>query len=139
MKISVVVPVRDDPAIDELLSSLGRQTAPGFEVVVALDGSTRIPNVPPGLPVRFVRIPPKGPYAARNAGASANAADVLLFTDSDCVCPPDWVARAVAAFEDPRTLALQGGSEALEASRVSRWIQDEYARYVESHGARGRR
>ena len=68
MKVSVVVPVRDDPRVDDLLASLAaQQDAPPFEVLVALDGARREPRVPSGLPARLLRLPPQGPYAARNA------------------------------------------------------------------------
>ena len=50
VRISVIVPVRDDPRIDDLLSSLASQHgAPPFEVLVALDGAGREPRVPPTL------------------------------------------------------------------------------------------
>jgi hypothetical protein len=61
---------------------------------------------------------------------------VLLFTDSDCLCPPDWIARAARAFEDPSLAALQGASVS-SGGRMSRHAQLEYERYVASHAACG--
>ncbi len=139
-RLSIVVPVRDDRRVDDLLESLGAQRgAPHFEVIVALDGSTRSPRWPPGLDGRVLPGPGAGPYAARNRGIGAARGDVLLLTDSDCLCPPGWVRIAAAAFEDPTLLALQGASKAAEDTRLSRWIQREYDRYVASHAAAGYR
>ncbi len=136
MKISVIVPVRDDPRIDDLLASLALQAAaPEFEVLLALDGSRREPLIPPGLPARLLRLPPRGPYPARNAAIAQASGDVLLFTDSDCVCPPDWISIAARFFANDAAAALQGASRAADTSRLSRFVQREYERYVESHAA----
>ena len=138
MNVSVIVPVRDDPRIDGLLSSLAAQSgAPPFEVLVALDGSRREPRVPPTLKTRLLRLPPRGPYPARNAAIREAGGDVLLLTDSDCLCPPDWIAEAARFFEDESTTAVQGATRAGEDSRLSRLIQLEYDRYVASHAAAG--
>jgi glycosyltransferase involved in cell wall biosynthesis len=137
VRISVIVPVRDDPRIDGLLASLAAQRdAPDFEVLVGLDGGVRTPRVAPGgPPTRIVRLPARGPYAARNAAAHEARGDVLLFTDSDCLCPHDWIAHAASAFEDPAAQVLQGTSDPLASSRVSLWVQDEYERWVAGHAA----
>jgi Glycosyl transferase family 2 len=104
-----------------------------------MDGSKREPRVPAALPARLLRLPPRGPYAARNAAVRESKGDVLLFTDSDCLCPPDWIATAVRFFEDETLVAVQGSSRASEESRLSRLIQLEYDRYVASHAAAGYR
>jgi glycosyltransferase involved in cell wall biosynthesis len=140
LTISVLVPVRDDPRIDGLLGSLAAQRgAPPFEVLVALDGARREPRVPPALPVRLLRLPPRGPYPARNSAIREAKGQVLLLTDSDCLCPPDWIATAAQFFEDETTAAVQGASQASEDSRLSRLIQLEYDRYVASHATAGYR
>lgn len=140
VRISVIVPVRDDPRVDGLLASLAVQRgAPEFEVLVAMDGSRREPRVPAGLPVRLLRLPARGPYPARNAAVAEAAGDVLLFTDSDCLCPPDWISVAGRLFESDAVAALQGSSRASDDSRISRFVQREYERYVAAHAALGYR
>lgn len=137
---SVIVPVRDDPRVDGLLASLDAQRdAPDFEVLVAMDGSRREPRVPAALPARLLRLPPGGPYPARNAAVREAKGEVLLFTDSDCFCPPDWIAKAARLFQDETLAAVQGSSRPSEESRLSRLIQLEYDRYVASHAAAGYR
>jgi glycosyltransferase involved in cell wall biosynthesis len=140
VRISVIVPVRDDPRVDDLLASLAAQRdAPPFEVLVALDGARREPRVPTGLPVKLLRLPPRGPYPARNAAIREATGDLLLFTDSDCLCPPDWMATAARFFERDGSGAVQGASRASEDSRLARLVQREYDRYVESHANDGYR
>jgi glycosyltransferase involved in cell wall biosynthesis len=140
VNVSVIVPVRDDPRVDDLLASLAAQrNAPPFEVLVALDGARREPRVPTGLLAKLLRLPPRGPYPARNAAIREATGDLLLFTDSDCLCPPDWMAGATRFFEEEETEAVQGASRASEDSRLARLVQREYDRYVESHARDGYR
>jgi glycosyltransferase involved in cell wall biosynthesis len=141
VSVSVVVPVRDDPFVDDLIASLvSQRDCPTHEILVAFDGG-RGPSrrFREGPLLRGLRLPPRGPYVARNAAAREARGEILLFTDSDCVCPPDWIARAVHAFEDAGTLVLQGSSMALVNSRLSRWMQEEHERWVAGHAARSYR
>jgi hypothetical protein len=89
--------------------------------------------------VRLLRLPARGPYPARNAAVAEAAGDVLLFTDSDCLCPPDWISVAGRLFESDAVVALQGSSRASDDSRISRFVQREYERYVATHAALGYR
>lgn len=106
---------------------------------IGLDGGTRRPRIPAGLAAEIVALPPRGPYSARNSAALRSKGPVILFTDSDCVCPPDWVATARRLFADPGLQALQGSSEAVGGRRLSRSIQFVYESYVASHAASGYR
>jgi glycosyltransferase involved in cell wall biosynthesis len=130
-KVSVIVPVRDDRRIDDLLISLATQKeAPEFEVLVALDGARRKPRIPASLAVHLLEVPPRGAYPARNSALRAAQGALLLFTDSDCICPAEWIATAFQHFEDANVIALQGASRAHDGSRLSRLIQLEYDRIV---------
>lgn len=53
--------------------------------------------------------PTRGPAAARNAGLRCATGEVVAFTDADCVVEPDWLARLVAALEDPH-VGIAGGT-----------------------------
>jgi len=96
--VSVVIPVRDDPAgVAAVIAALGRQTLSReqFEVTVAVDGGE-----PPPVPawVKLDAGPPRNSYAARNRGARSSQADVLAFTDADCLPAPDWLERGLDAL-----------------------------------------
>lgn len=58
---------------------------------------------------RLVRQPEGGSYAARNAGAASADADVLAFTDADCLPDPTWLSELVEPLQqDEETLAVGG-------------------------------
>lgn len=85
--------------------------AKGAEVVVVDPGSTdETASIAESLGARVVRLGRRaGPAEARNAGAAAVEADVLLFVDSDCVARADVVDRVRRAFaEDARLVSLTG-------------------------------
>jgi hypothetical protein len=109
--VSVVVPFADQQAqLERLLVGLELSEGPSsiVEVVVADDGSTVAPVVPPwyaGPPVTVVRQPDLGrrPAAVRNLGVEATTGDVLVFLDGDMVPSPtyvDAVARLPAVAPD---------------------------------------
>jgi GT2 family glycosyltransferase len=61
--------------------------------------------------VRVLRLDQRaGPALARNRGAQAATADVILFLDSDCVPHDDVVERVRAAFDADRALVALSGS-----------------------------
>lgn len=96
MSVAVVIPYYADQArLDLVLAALELQTLPGFEVVVADDGSPEPPVVGQRpYPVRTVRQDDLGfrAAAARDLGARATGADVLCFLDGDTVPEPGYLA-----------------------------------------------
>jgi glycosyltransferase involved in cell wall biosynthesis len=115
-RLSVVVPARDaERALERTLPALAAQTVgrDAFEVVVVDNGSSdgtakrarregaRVVETPAGRP------------RARNAGARAATAPLLVFLDADCVPVSGWLAameRCLAGAE------LAGGPVRVTAS-----------------------
>ena len=66
---------------------------------------------PDGIPGELVRVPASpviryipnrgvhGPAAARNAGWQAAQANIIAFTDDDCLPSPGWLSAGVAAIQ----------------------------------------
>ncbi len=108
--VSVVVPVRDNPAgVAALLRRLEGQTlsADRLEVVIADDGSAErlgVTEVDHGR-IRVLGGPRRTSYAARNRGAVAANGDVLAFCDSDCLPDPEWLTAGLAALGDADIVA----------------------------------
>ena len=126
--ISVILPLYNDAAtLGPVLDALRAQTGSrAFEVIVVDDGSTdRGPDlvVPPH---RLIRQKNAGPGAARNRGAAEARGDILLFLDSDCVPPRDWV-DTMAATMDPEAGfdAAMGTIRAANDGVVPRLVQME--------------
>ncbi len=95
VRISVVIPVRDGSAsLPALLSSLSQQTLAreSFEVVV-VDNASRddTARIARDWGANVVHEPVPNRAGARNAGITAAAADVIAFTDVDCVATPRWL------------------------------------------------
>ncbi len=114
-EVSVVVPTCGRPGpLRRLLTALARQAdAPRVEVVIVADGvdEGRL-GVDAGLPLPFaLRVlsqPPLGPAAARNRGAQAARAPLLLFIDDD-VEPSPGVLRAHVRYHETRARAVGAG------------------------------
>lgn len=88
--VSVVVPARDPgprvrALVHEVLAS-AENCGVRVEIVIVDDGSAPPIDQPADRAVHIVRNPrPQGRAAARNVGARASRAGLLVFLDSDCV------------------------------------------------------
>ena len=97
MQFSIIIPVYNRPQeIDELLESLCQQTLKDFEVVVVEDGSREkcdlvCDRYRDRLLVSYHFKPNSGPGPSRNYGAERSQGEYLIFLDSDCVLPPDFL------------------------------------------------
>ena len=140
---SVVVTTYNNPRYLELvLLGYARQDRRDFEVVVADDGSrpdtkALLDRMRPTFPVPLVHAwqDDIGFRQARvmNWGALHARADLLVFTDGDCVPPADFVSRHVAAA-GPRRLVV-GGCVRLTEAQSATVTPDEvtsgrFARFV---------
>ncbi|GAB6394568.1 MAG: glycosyl transferase [Bacteroidales bacterium] len=99
MFYSVIIPVYNRPdEIDELLQSLERLSRKNFEVIIVEDGSSLpcrqiIDKYARSLTVNYFVKPNAGPGLARNYGAERSKGDYLIFLDSDCVVPEQYLAE----------------------------------------------
>lgn len=137
MTVSVIIPVRDDPRVRDVVASLLEELPPDAEILVADDGPAG--NLPPLPGARIVPVHSGSPGNARNKAARLAKGDVFLFLDADVIVPPGWIERARTIFADPRVLAAQGLTEAVGRGAVVRRMQEEYDRFVASHDSTGQR
>lgn len=112
--VSVVVPARNAARkLPGLLEALARQTIElPFEALIVDDGSSdgtaRVVEAGAGAARVVSPGGHVGVYAARNAGLDEARADVIAFTDADCVPADDWIEQGLAALEQTGADMLAG-------------------------------
>jgi cellulose synthase/poly-beta-1,6-N-acetylglucosamine synthase-like glycosyltransferase len=83
------------------------------------------------LGAQVVKIRPSFPSAAaaRNAGLAQASHALVQFLDGDTQLDRDWLRRAVAAFEDPKVVAVFGQRRELEPTRnvYHYWTHHDWA------------
>lgn len=102
--VSIVIPTHNRRAsVERTLRALAGQTYPlrAIEVIVVADGCSdgtpRVAGIDRPIAVRVIEQPKQGAAAARNRGAAAASADLLIFLDDDVEAWPELVAAHVRA------------------------------------------
>ncbi len=97
MIFSVIIAIynRQDE-LNELLESFVKQSILPNEVIIIDDGSTEnllpiIEKYKPNLPLFYYKKENSGPGLSRNFGAIKANGNYLLFLDSDCLVPINYI------------------------------------------------
>ncbi|TET62611.1 glycosyltransferase family 2 protein [Candidatus Bathyarchaeota archaeon] len=111
-KMSFIIPHKEDPLIDRLLSSLGKQTCRNFEVIIvdSSDDNSSLKTIrrwskslnPKVLSVNC------GRGTARNIGAKLAETDILVFVDADVVLPRNFAEGLADMFAENSGLVAVG-------------------------------
>ncbi len=117
MKVSVIVPVRDEEdSIRELLDGLLEQTRLPDEIIITDGGSVdATPQIieeyiSKGAPVKLIRAGAALPGRGRNLGAAQAQHQWLGFTDAGIRPAKDWLEALVKRAESDRTIDVVYGS-----------------------------
>jgi glycosyltransferase involved in cell wall biosynthesis len=115
VKVSVVIPTYRRPQLlKKCLEALLEQTITDFEIIVVSDGpdsatADLIYSIQAQVPVRYLPLPKKkGPAAARNYGWQNAEAEIIAFTDDDCLPENNWLVEIVRAIEGNGNIAITG-------------------------------
>ncbi|MER7798179.1 glycosyltransferase family A protein [Microbacterium sp. NPDC096154] len=125
MRISVVVPVRNDARLlERCLAALGAQTRPADEIVVVDNGSEDDTSaVARAFGARVVHEPVPGIPRAASAGYDEATGDLIARIDADTVCPPDWLATIEGRFAtDPSLHFVTGDARFADSPAWLDWI-----------------
>jgi glycosyltransferase involved in cell wall biosynthesis len=128
---SVIIPAYNAAAtLEACLQALLRQTvsAESYEIIVVDDASTdSTAAIATSNGARIVTLPVnQGRSHARNAGAQAATAPILLFTDADCEPFADWIEQMLAPFErDAAVVGVKGTYRNKQHNLVARFTQLE--------------
>ena len=144
MKYSIIVPVYNRPdEVDELLESLTEQTFKDMEVVIVEDGSTKpcesvVHKYAGKLQLRYYTKENSGPGPTRNFAAERSQGEFLIFLDSDCVLPPDFLKEVEAELNKQECDAWGGPDRAHESfTSVQKAISYSMTSFITTGGIRG--
>lgn len=127
--VSVIVPFYGDelPRLQRLLDSLAQQDYPGPVELIVVDNNEQVRVPATAVNGRLLHEPEPGSYVARNAALKAATGEIVAFTDSDCVCTPQWLSRGVTALlRDPGVGVVGGGVLPLTAGRSGPSLTERY-------------
>lgn len=112
--VAVVIPARCEDTEDTRIFArcLDALIAQDAIIIAVNDGSKEWPDLPSDI--RVIRHEQsRGPAAARNTATQEAlniGADLVLYTDSDCIPGPDWVYEAKSGFIANPYIHIQSGN-----------------------------
>ncbi len=144
MKYSIIIPVYNRPdEVDELLQSLKEQSFKDMEVIIVEDGSSQpcenvVHRYASKLPLRYYTKENSGPGQTRNFGAEHSQGEFLIFLDSDCVLPPDFLKEVDVELCRKECDAWGGPDRAHDSfTPVQKAISYSMTSFITTGGIRG--
>ena len=144
MDFSFVIPVYNRPGeVDELLESLCRQTAGGFEAVVVEDGSSLtckdvVDKYAGRIPVSYHYKENSGPGPSRNYGVERAKGRYAIILDSDVVLPDGYIDEVKAELSRKKADAFGGPDrEHSSFTPVQKAISYSMTSFLTTGGIRG--
>src|SRR5690554_1906614 len=138
MKISIVLPAKNESAAIGTTVSGIRQHYPDAEVIVVNDGSSdNTAQVAEAAGARVIHHTySKGNGAAIKSGARAASGDVIVFMDADGQHDPADIPRLLAKLEEGHDMvvgARQAGSQASFGRGLANGFYNLLATYMTGH------
>lgn len=138
MKISIVLPAKNESAAIGTTVSGICQHYPDAEVIVVNDGSTdNTAQVAEAAGARVIHHPySKGNGAAIKSGTRAATGDVIVFMDADGQHDPADIPRLLAKLEEGHDMvvgARQAGSQASVGRGLANGFYNRLATYMTGH------
>lgn len=129
LKVAIVIPALNERnIIARCVSACLNQNRAAQEVIVVDNGSTDGTGAAAKDAGATVLVEPKrGRSIARNRGWQSTQADIIVFTDADCVPETDWLEELLGPFSEDIVTCVGGAIVQAEAvSAPQRWIIDNF-------------
>lgn len=136
ISISVIIPIYNtEKTIVQTLKGLKNQRKKDFEVVIVDDGSTDNSSKlvtkfekQSGLAINLIHQKNSGPAKARNLGVKHSEGNIVIFLDSDCIPPKNWIEEMVKPL-NKKVVGCNCGYEVKnKESLIARYINYEIAK-----------
>ena len=146
LKYSIIVPVYNRPnEVQELMESLSLLEYRNFEVIIVEDGSTdtckmQVDHYQQMMDLQYFFRANSGPGDSRNFGATKASGDYLIFFDSDCLIPSNYLT-VVNEYLLRNPLNVFGGPDRAhpDFSEVQKAISYAMTSFLTTGGIRGHR
>ena len=143
-KFSLIIPVFNRPKeLEELLQTVEKQSFEDYEVVVIEDGSSlksekTIEYYSSKIKLQYYIRDNVGPALSRNFGASKAVGDYLIFIDSDCLLPSNYL-QAINDNVDNNGFDAFGGPDRSHPSftPIQKAINYAMTSFITTGGIRG--
>jgi len=134
--ISIIIPMFNaEKNILPLIESLKTQSKHDFEVIIVDDGSTdcsreivESKKTIVTFPVTLISQKNAGPATARNVGVEHAKGEIIIFLDSDCITPPNWIEEMIRPLVGKVAGCNCGYQTKNHESLIARYIGFEIAR-----------
>lgn len=138
MKFSIIIPAHnEEAAVAAAIGALKTQTVPreSYEIIVVDNNSTdhtaEVARSAGADIVVFKKEP--GTNIARQAGFRASHGEIVAFLDSDCLPPPDWLARIESGLKKGSAVLISGPYDYGFKSPLTRWFTALYTNVLSAH------
>ena len=108
--ISIIVPsYNSEKTIEKNIKSLLNQNYKKKYEIIVVDSSTdETPQIVSKFPVKLIKQRHVGPAAARNLGVKKAKGKTIVFIDSDCIAPKNWLRNLLKPLSDKNFVAVAG-------------------------------
>jgi len=139
-QITVIIPVYNgEQTLKQCLSSVLSQTYKNYEVVVIDNNSNDttkkiITNLQKGNDrLNYLFEEKKSVGKARNTGITMASGEILIFTDSDCTVPNNWIETLTEPITHENENVVMGGSEDAILNYWTKNIQRSDSAFLEKN------
>ncbi|MBU5689723.1 MAG: glycosyltransferase family A protein [Candidatus Aenigmatarchaeota archaeon] len=105
-KVSVIVPVKDDRRLIDLIKALENQTFKDFEVLIADSSKERIFKGETTLNMKYYHTKPMKISEAMTFLSKKATSEIIAITESDCAPNEHWLEDLYSEYVDSKTIIV---------------------------------